>query len=260
MAIAVSDYADGLALPPADRPAAAAVIRRLAADLATDGLEAVVTFDLDWLAEIFAGWNARLPATANPRFWPRASHPDASIVVLLRRDGKTVGASAQRMVWLRGSLRRALESGRFFYGAAAAPTGWRCECNIAQAEAIADCPVIYNCAYRMELPGAAQRISWRALRLSQALAAVHWPWSWMVARSDEAMAMRFSPMAAGITSIAKGLFVYPPGAREPEPWQHMLFARRGDIEQQILGAAGYAAGEGLSSPLPLEEAAHVAGS
>lgn len=270
MGFRVCDIAEGRALPMDLRAQAASAIWELDSGLGAEGVQALVTHDLHWLADIFAGWTdpatgrpARLPATANPDFWPLDSTPETAMIVLLKRDGRYIGASAMRLVRLRGTLRQAFESGAFFYGEKAATmraAGWRAYCDIAQADQIADCPVIYNCAYRMMDQTAGQvpqRISWRALRLSQALACAHWHWSWMLARSGEAMAMHVAPKASGMTSMARGLYVYPPGradakgAPEPEPWQHLMFARRGDVERMLTQSLAYRRGESLQSPLPL---------
>jgi hypothetical protein len=261
MEIGVSHYATGPALRPAVRDRATAAILRLAADLATDNIEAIVSFDLGRLAEIFAGWDARLPKTADHRLWHLGSQPDRSMIVILRHGGRVIGTAAQRLVWLHGTLANELRSGRFFYGDADPPADWHCSCSIAMADLIAYCPIVYTCAFRMELEGLQlsrdkrDRISWRALRLSQALAATHWAWSWMIARSDEGIALRYAPAAGGFTSFAKGLEIraadpLKPGALQLEKWQHMMFARRDDIEQQLQLPA-FAAGETLAAPMPL---------
>jgi hypothetical protein len=278
MAIPAGRYADGCALDPTPRAAVLDTICQLTTDLARDGFEALVTCDLDWLADIFARWTdpvtgapARLPATADARWWPQASRTQETIAVLLRHDGVIYAATAQRLLHLHGSLTRALESGWFFYGRQAAAQrarGWQAEAKVPLADHIADCGLIYTCAFRTEfarLPQQAFRdrmskgwqnpVSWRLARLGQALALAQWQWSWMMARGDEGMAMRYAPVAGGFTSFSRGLFVSPPpgdGASGGiERWQHLMFLRRGDLLEQAVLSEDYRNGRSVAAPMPL---------
>ncbi len=258
---AAADYLDGAALPGAEREAARRNGLRLAADLAEFG-KLSVTHDLGWLNATYErlGWNVARSLRA--LWWPHDSTPQRSLIVALTRpDGQggedLIGAAAARWIWLHGTLREAHESGQFFYGdyAGVAADAVRVRVGASMADQIGYCGVAYSCGLHVA-KGTDDRISWRLVRLVHLLAAMNWHFSYLIGRSEPAIARRWNESAWGLAFAENGIYVTrPDGSRETA--YHLVGARQDQLRRQLARPEYGDGAASLSDHLPLLQAMAV---
>jgi hypothetical protein len=210
------------ALPRGEREGLLGNLALLARGLMQEGFDLQVTCELGWLAEIFARWHAadgatRLSRNANPDYWPADSRPDRTLAVLLLRDGLVAGTAVQRLHWLDGSWKEAMESRRFFYGDQMhlAPRHETCRVLAPVTEEIADLPLVYSCGLHIEAPHG-PLTTMRLARLAHGLALAQWQWSYLTARITTPVYRAFLEKTYGFTGAQRGVWIEEAdGRRDP---------------------------------------------
>jgi len=248
----------GRALPPAEWHAAERNAKRLIIDLESHG-RLLATHDLFWLGEAYRaqGWN--LARSLDARWWPHDSHERATLILaLLDEAGGIAAAAAVRWIWLHGSLKEAHESGAFFFGdyaaAAMAPDlgqGVRVRVSAAMAEQIFCCGVVYSCGLHAR-PGTPEKASWRLVRLAHLLAGMNWHFSWLIGRSEPAIARRWNEAAWGLSFIENGIYVQR-GDGTRETAYHLVGARIDHLRRQFQRPEYGDGAASLADHLPLLE-------
>jgi|GEM_PF-4526627 len=242
------DYLGGSALPLAEWDAAAENAKRLIFGLGVSGV-VQVSHDLERLGGLFRrrGWN--LARGLDHRWWPHDSTPDRSLLVSVVRGEDVLGVSAMRWIWLDTTLKQMHETGRFFYGDYAALVADRAECRVVapSAETIGYCGVVYSCGWRQDGLKAGQ--AGLLIRLAQLLAGMNWHFSWMIGRSEPAIAHRWSESTFGFSICENGIYVARSnGTRESA--YHLVGARI-DWMRRNWQRAEYGTGGSLTDHLPL---------
>jgi hypothetical protein len=156
------------------------VIPALLSALAERGLAAFSGHDLNVVAGIcnHAGGKMHLIQCCDPQYHPRTTPADTNVLVLVR-DGESIGCIASRLIWCEDTIAAEMESGRFWVSDPATMWKERCFTN-AMSSSIRACHVVYCGSVYLD-PSVRGGTTLAALvRLHLLWLICHWRWSWLI--------------------------------------------------------------------------------
>jgi hypothetical protein len=149
----------------------------------------------------------RLVQTNNPRFHPKTSRANTSVLVLKRGD-KALGCVASRLIWCERTLAEEMESGRFWVSNPF--TMWRdtdqCIVDSFMARAIKSCPVVFTGSIFLHKSVTGGSVLPAMLRLHYVWLLCHWQWSWGIGLTEGALIRRHVFDIYGSMSLHVGVW------------------------------------------------------
>lgn len=186
--------------------------------LEDQGLQAVISHDLDTVAKLHrasGGRMKRVIQTNDPRYHPHAS-PDDTVVLALLHDGIPQGCVASRLIWCERTLREEMESGRFWVENPA--TMWtradRCIVRAPVAKTIRACHVVFSGSIFLAQQVTGGNTLAIMLRLHALWILCHWRWSWLTGITEGALARRHLFDVYGLATMEMGIWRTRPGEGE----------------------------------------------
>lgn len=204
------------------------ILLPLIRSLAAADLRPFVGHDLAAIAQIQEA-NAdrmRLVHANNPRFHPKTSRANTSVLIL-KRGTKPVGCVASRLIWCERTLAEEMESGRFWV---ANPfTMWhgrdRCIVNSFMARAIKSCPVVFTGSIFLDKSVTGGTVLAAMLRLHYVWLLCHWQWSWAIGITEGALIRRHLFDVYGSMSLHLGVWRTRPGSTGLHPYEISICER-----------------------------------
>ncbi|MBP6818320.1 MAG: hypothetical protein KBC46_03350 [Ferrovibrio sp.] len=231
----------GMLLPRGPKARDVAInIGRLHGALERAGYTVSITHELERVVELFQRRGLPLSPVADPTYHPQASAPDRTLIVLLERDGVSVGTTVQRRIYT-GDLAADMRDLSFWYGQTKwPPPGTTCMVAGDWAEPIRETAVVYSCAFALAGQQGRKDSSAAALiRLGHAMALATWDWGWLFGRGTAALAQHFGFNIHGSHTVANGVWLLQPG-QDPATHPHLvvLEKRQAFFETAALHAYG----------------------
>lgn len=199
---------------------------RLTAHIENAGFRARVSHDLAEAAGIYRSSGMPLSVLADPSVHPEASHPGATMAIILEFGGEPVGCSIQRLVPRRpGSMAAQMRLLEFWYGdMLKAPDGTRCEVEPDWLADIVDCQAVYSCGFHVHRDAQMVRgLTWALIRLAHARALFDWRWDFLFGRGTAPVAARYCFEVYGFQTCSSGVWLHGPG-QPTENVPHFLLA------------------------------------
>lgn len=214
------DYVD--AFNPADflpldrvQMAGTQIIPPLLRALDEQGLQAVISHDLDTVLKLHQASNGRMRRviqTNDPRYHPHASPADTVVLALLH-DGVPKGCIASRLIWCEETLQKEMEAGRFWVENPA--TMWtpadRCIVRAPIAKTIRSSYVVFSGSIFLAQHVTGGNTLAAMLRLHALWLVCHWRWSWLTGIIEGALARRHLFDVYGLPSMDLGIWRTRPG-------------------------------------------------